>query len=201
MARPLPHTARSTLRAGLLLVGSAALGLLINAVHPAGLPLLRPVYSQAEIGQCSAGGAGFPGRGPGPGEPGAGPSQKGPAFAAQAPRALTSEEAARLRVQRAQGGLVIGDLRPADRYAAGHIAGAIHLPCEGQKGLSALRGLSPGTALLLYDADGRSMELSTAAATAALRGVAEVYTLSGGFSAWLRAGLDAESGTCDHCAP
>lgn len=200
MARPLPHTVRSSLRGGLLLIGSAALGLLINAVHPAGLPLLRPVYSQAEIGQCSGPGLAqqATGLGPGQGPQGLqGPGQ--PALAA--PQALTPGEAARLRNERAKGGLVIGDLRPADRYAAGHIAGAIHLPCEGQKGLSALRGLAPGTALLLYDADGRSGELSTAAATAALRGVSTVYTLSGGFSAWLRAGLDAESGTCDHCAP
>src|SRR5688572_7008595 len=42
-------------------------------------------------------------------------------------------------------GVLVADARPAQRYAAGHVAGAIHLPCaasglEADQALAALRG-------------------------------------------------------------
>lgn len=166
------------LRTGLVLLAGMALGLVANVVHPAGVPLRQPVWAQAEVGQCSAGEG----------------AQGGAKVLG--PEAVSPQQAQSLL---GQPGVVIGDLRPAQQYAEGHIAGAIHLPCTGTLGLLALDKIRPGTQLLIYDGDGRSPQLQTAAATAAIRGMGQVYTLQGGFAAWLAAGLPAESGTCDRC--
>ena len=53
---------------------------------------------------------------------------------------------------------------------------------------------------MLYDEDGRSAELPTAAATALLRGLGEVFLIEGVFGGWVKAGLPAESGPCDGCS-
>ncbi len=163
----------------LLLLSGLGLGVLGNAVHPQGLPLAQPVYALAEQGLCTA-----------DSHPGTAPAAKAPAPA----EPISPEQVQALRTS----GVVFGDLRPARQYAEGHIAGALHLPCTGSLGQEALRHLPQGGRLLIYDADGRSADLATAAATAAQRGL-QVYTLTGGFSAWLRAGLPAESGSCEKC--
>src|SRR5687768_10180504 len=142
------------LRCLALLCASLVLGLLGNAVHPAGVPLSQGVRSLAEQGQCSA-------------PPGAAAP---PAGRALQPTVLPPREAG---ARRGQSGVVFGDLRPPARYAQGHVAGAIHLPCAGTLGQEALSRLGPRTRLVLYDEDGRSAELGAAAATALLRGVGE----------------------------
>lgn len=157
-------------------------GLLGNALHPRGVSLSRPVRSLAEPGQCAPPSVG-------PAEPGRPPVQ---------PIVLSPQEA---RLLRSQPGVVFGDLRPPEQYARGHIAGAMHLPCNGPLGQRAFARLAAGTRLVLYDEDGRSPELATAAATALMRGMGEVYVLQGGFSGWLAAGLAAESGACNDCGP
>jgi rhodanese-related sulfurtransferase len=162
----------------IIVVFGMALGLLGNALHPAGIPLLTSVHALADSGQCTA---------PGP--------TAAPSLAA--PVSIAPAEA---RALRGQPGVVFGDLRQARDYARGHIAGAVHLPCHGLLGQEALARIPGSARLVLYDQDGRSLELPTAAATAAIRGVREVYVLAGGYDAWLRAGLEGESGTCESCA-
>ena len=178
-AVPRDSVAGRLLRAAVLAAGGVALGLLGNAVHPAGLPLSKPVLAQAELGQCAA----------------TDPKEH-KALGMSAPEALTPVEALALR---GQAGVVIGDLRPPALYARGHIAGAIHLPCAGSLGQAALDRLPSSAQLLLYDDDGRSAELQVAATTAALRGISRIYTLAGGFGAWTLSGLPSESGTCERC--
>lgn len=189
--RPGVSWAALLVRTGLCALVGAAGGLLANELHPAGVPLLRPVWAQAEVGQCS-------GAGPAAGaEAAAGASARpasGELFAA--PRTVTASDVAGLR---AQGPLVLGDLRPAREFAEGHIAGAVHLPCAGALGQEALARIPNRARLLLYDADGRSSDLQTAALTASIRGVVGVYLLQGGFAAWTAAGLPAESGVCENC--
>lgn len=174
------------LRCLILACASVLLGVVGNALHPAGLALSGEVRSLAEQGQCSAPEAGGGGHGPGADAP---PTLQ--------PTLLPPREAAALR---GQSGVVFGDLRPPARYALGHIAGAVHLPCAGSLGQAALAKLPRRARLVLYDEDGKSPELPTAAATALLRGVAEVIIIDGGFAGWTAAGLPAESGPCEGCA-
>lgn len=194
LAAPSGVTA-TLLRLAVLFGAGAALGLGANALHPAGVPLGRPVHAQAELGQCSATGAGTPGLVlPEPIAPLAAAALRGPqsslSLSPPKPGAAFGE---------ARSTLVIGDLRPPAAYARGHIAGAVHLPCSGSLGELAFGRIPPGAQLLLYDQDGRSADLQTAATTAALRGVGKIYTLQGGFDAWTLANLPAEAGTCERC--
>ena len=163
--------------ATVLLVGAGS-GLLGNVVHPAGVDLRKPVFAQAEVGQCSANEA------------------AGPIAALPTPDELQPQDAMALR----QGqGAAFGDLRPPRDYAQGHIPDATHLPCTGALGVTALSAVPRQSALVLYDGDGKSPELLSASRSAANKGIGKVYVLRGGFAAWLAAGLPAQSGTCDRC--
>lgn len=169
------------MRVAILLGGGALCGFAGNAVHPGGLRLTQPVWSQAETGQCS-----------GPTHQGGAP----PTPTLEAPAWISVQQALALR---GAPGLVIGDLRPPREYAQGHIAGAVHLPCSGALGQEAFSKIPSGGKLLLYDADGQSPQLQQAATTALIRGLSKVYLLQGGFVGWTLAALPAESGTCDRC--
>jgi rhodanese-related sulfurtransferase len=170
-------------RTALLLLVGAGVGLFGNAVHPSGVPLRKPVFALAEVGMCSAsaGTSEAPGGNPAAAE-------------ALMPEEIAPQEAMALRFGQ---GATFGDLRPPMDFAKGHVPDAAHLPCAGT--LAVLSGAPRRSPLIVYDGDGRSAELLTAARSAANKGIGKVYILRGGFAAWLAAGLPAESGTCDRC--
>jgi len=158
-------------RALVLAAGSALLGLGTAALRPGGLRLSRP----APAASCEA--------------PAVEPSLLAPAEAAQ----LCASERA-----------LIADARSSSDFAGGHIAGAVHLPCDATGALSgpAFQHLEDRSLVLVY---GTTTDEAMAVARSIARhlpaaGAPKVYALSGGFSAWERAGLACASGPCEGCA-
>lgn len=84
---------------------------------------------------------------------------------------------------------VVIDVREADAYAAGHLAGAINIP-RGvlEFNLSATAGLSkPELSVVLYcKTSGRS---ALAAVTMKTMGYLNVVSLAGGYDAWVAEGM------------
>jgi rhodanese-related sulfurtransferase len=117
------------------------------------------------------------------------------------PRLLSAADAARIcATDRA----LIADTRSDAEYAAGHIAGALHLACDtrGDVAGAALANLADRSLVLVYGVD-------TASAITVARSIAQrlplgvgptVYALEGGFGAWEKAGLACASGPCEGCA-
>ena len=100
-------------------------------------------------------------------------------------------------------GVVIADARPARRFAEGHIADAIHLPCAatGAAASDALARLVGKHTVVVYGdstAEARSVAESLQAHGA--RDHLRVVVLDGGFGAWSEAGLACSSGPCPECA-
>jgi rhodanese-related sulfurtransferase len=162
-------------RALSLVAGAAALGLLVNAVRPDGVALA----SFAPPTQCD-------GQSDGPQGP------HGPKAAADLPPA----EAAGLC---GQPGVVVADTRSAGAYAEGHVAGAVHLPCDaGQAAVEALTHFDRAQRIVVYGQSGEDAR-SVADSLRRRHPNARVQVLSGGFAAWSSAGLACASGPCDEC--
>jgi len=97
-------------------------------------------------------------------------------------------------------GVLFADTRPAPRFAEGHVADAIHLPCDtsarGAEG--PLRRLDQAETIIVYGEssdDGRAV-----AETLRRRGIkADLRVLQGGFAAWDQEGLACASGPCREC--
>ncbi|MDB4967675.1 MAG: hypothetical protein JWN44_3364 [Myxococcales bacterium] len=99
-----------------------------------------------------------------------------------------------------QAGVVIADTRPAPAFAEGHVAGAVHLPCDagGQAAVEALAHFERAHTILVYGAstdDARAVADSLQQRHPAVR----VALLGGGFQAWSAAGLACASGPCNEC--
>jgi len=95
--------------------------------------------------------------------------------------------------------IVIADTRPAGRFAEGHVAGAIHLPCDaaGSVASDALARLDGASTVIVY---GESSEDATPVAVSLRRRLHHrVAVLKGGFATWNQAGLACASGPCDEC--
>lgn len=97
-------------------------------------------------------------------------------------------------------GVFFADARSAERYAVGHVAGAIHLPCDtsasGAEGV--LRALGPARTIVVYgDTTEEAREVAETLRQRAPQ--ADVRVLSGGFPAWEQEGLACASGPCRHC--
>ncbi len=97
--------------------------------------------------------------------------------------------------------VLIADARPAAKFAEGHVAGAIHLPCaaSGEAADEAMSHLHGKHTLIVYgdttdEAEPVAEELKRRAA-APLR----IVVLKGGFPAWNQAGLACSSGPCAGC--
>ncbi|HEX4461573.1 MAG TPA: rhodanese-like domain-containing protein [Polyangia bacterium] len=156
-------------RALSLVAGAAALGLVTNAARPGGVALA----SFAPPTECT-----------GPHE-GAGAARDD----------LSPADAAQLC---GQPGVVVADARPAGAFAEGHVAGAVHLPCDAGDAGEALTHFDRAQRIVVYGAtseDARPVADS-------LRGRhpnARVQVLAGGFAAWSSAGLACASGPCDEC--
>src|SRR3954454_15637215 len=83
-----------------------------------------------------------------------------------------------------EGGAVLVDVRDADEYEAGHIAGARHVPIDrlGQEDVG-------DGAIVLYC---RSGDRSQAAADAFAASGRDAHSIAGGLLAWTEAGLPIE---------
>jgi rhodanese-related sulfurtransferase len=118
---------------------------------------------------------------------------------AGAPLEVPPDEAARLC---GTADTVIADARPANRYAEGHVAGAIHLPCDatGSVAAEALAHLDGKRTVIVY---GEATEDAQPVAASLRRryhapGV-RIAVLRGGFAGWSQAGQACASGPCDEC--
>lgn len=159
------------LRAAVLVVGGGALGLAGNAARPSGVAL-RGFEAPTT---CSA-------------EAGA----EAPPIVEMAPH-----EASHLC---GRPGVVFADTRPAARFAEGHVADAVHLPCDATAlgAEPALKKLERAATIIVY---GDSSDDGHAVAeTLRRRGLhRDLRVLRGGFAAWEHAGLACASGPCRDC--
>jgi prepilin-type processing-associated H-X9-DG protein len=96
--------------------------------------------------------------------------------------------------------VVIADARSAAAFADGHVAGAVHLPCDanGQAAVDALTHFDRAQRIVVYgqgSEDARPVADSLKRRHPAVR----VQVLAGGFPAWAGAGLACASGPCAEC--
>ncbi|MES1207275.1 MAG: rhodanese-like domain-containing protein [Pseudomonadota bacterium] len=181
-------------RSAILVATGALLGLAINAVRPDGVSLRAQGASARAPGMCA--------------QPAA------PANAAERSiEVLAPEQAAALC---GDPRTLVADSRSAAEFAAGHVTGAIHLPCASTRGAAsaALDLLVGKQALIVYGNDTsdalpvadelrrRSGHLSAdtrASSDPLATSDIRVAVLAGGFSAWSQAGLACSSGPCGDC--
>jgi rhodanese-related sulfurtransferase len=158
------------LRTAALVLGSGLLGLGANAARPHGVELLAFAPPTACTG-----------------------SPEAPAPAAE----MDPREASFLC---GRPGVIFADTRPAARFEAGHVASAVHLPCDATAlgAEPAIARLSHAQTVIVYgdsSDDGHSV-----AETLRRRGLkADLRVLRGGFAAWESAGLACASGPCKDC--
>jgi rhodanese-related sulfurtransferase len=161
----------TVLRAIMLVVAGAALGFAANAARPHGLR----IAAFAPPVECN-------------GAEGA---------AAPSPTVMSPNEASSLC---GQPSVVIADTRPANAFAEGHVAGAVHLPCDagGKTADDALARFSHAQTIVVY---GASTDDARPVADSLQRRHPDVKVavLDGGFAAWSQAGLACASGPCDEC--
>ena len=164
-------------RLAVLLAGGAALGLLVNLVHP------RAVHfaSFAPPRVCSAG------------------AEHEGAPAAPAVELLSLAQVASLC---GDPRAMVADARSAERFAEGHVAGAIHLPCASSQvaASAALDRLVGKETLVVYgDSTEEAMPVAEELRRRGDRPGLRVAVLAGGFPAWSQAGLACSSGPCADC--
>ena len=165
--RPAQPWTTTAVRAFVLGLVGAALGLAVGAARPGGLHLVPHPHAAA----CEA--------------------------PAVEPRRITPVDASKLCTD---GDVLVADARPAADFAAGHVANAVHLPCDAQGDVAAqaLAKLGGHSKVIVYGAS--TEEALTVARSIAQRSALAVYALEGGFSAWEHAGLACASGPCESCA-
>ncbi len=97
--------------------------------------------------------------------------------------------------------VVFADTRSAAEFAEGHVADAIHLPCDASASGadSAIKHLDAARTIIVYGTstdDGHKV-----AETLRARGLhGDLRVLEGGFAAWEKQGLACASGPCKECA-
>ncbi len=164
------------LRQALLVVAAGVLaGLGANALSPRPAPLGQPVWPAAEAaaGACLA-------------DPSAPPVAR-----------IAAAEAAALCTACSAGFV---DARSASDFAAGHVAGAVHLPPAGHHDEGeALARLATFHTVVVYDGE-ESCQLAEGVARRLLaRGLRDVRVLDGAWGAWVAAGGPGTSGACSAC--
>lgn len=161
----------SLIRASVLVLGGGALGLAGNAARPTGVALRG---FEAPM-TCSA----------------AVDTQATPIVE------MAPHEASHLC---GRPGVLFADTRSAARFAAGHVADAVHLPCDASAtgAEPALRKLDRAATIIVY---GDSSDDGHAVAeTLRRRGLnRDLRVLRGGFGAWESEGLACASGPCRDC--
>ena len=113
------------------------------------------------------------------------------------PKRIAPSEAAKLCADR---DVLVADARAASDFAAGHVANAVHLPCDaaGEIASQTLGKLGAHKKVIVYGSS--TEEALTVARSIAQRSGLDVYALEGGFAAWEQAGLACASGPCESCA-
>jgi rhodanese-related sulfurtransferase len=160
------------LRTAVLLGAGAALGLGANAVRPHSFTPTRFVAATT----CSD-----------------------PAAAKPAPiRELPPAEAVRVCGDK---GVLVADVRAAERFAQGHVAGAVHLPCAASGDVleRALEAAAGKHTLVVYGDGTRDARAVAEALRPKLPRNLELIVLAGGFAAWNAEGLACSSGPCPDC--
>jgi 3-mercaptopyruvate sulfurtransferase SseA len=100
-------------------------------------------------------------------------------------------------------GVMVADARPPQRFAEGHVADAVHLPCAAPKkdASSVVSALAHKHTLIVY---GDTTEEARPVAEDLRRRIGRsdlrIVVLDGGFPAWSKAGLACSSGPCPECA-
>ena len=161
-------------RAAVLVVAGVVLGGAANALRPDGLA----VSTFAPPATCSADEAGGPG-----------------------PEVQLASQAEATNLC-AQSGTLIADVRPAQAFAEGHVAGAIHLPCSApeQVASAAEHGLSNKRMLLVYgESTADAFPVAEQMRRRLGRADLTIRVIEGGFAAWRDAGLACTSGECPAC--
>ncbi len=92
---------------------------------------------------------------------------------------------------------VILDVRSEERYAEGHVAGAIHLPCNAGSVGEDTTGLLARADLILVYGSTTEEARPVAQAIAQRHPDRQVEVLAGGYPAWEAAGLACVSGPCE----
>jgi 3-mercaptopyruvate sulfurtransferase SseA len=99
-------------------------------------------------------------------------------------------------------GVLVADTRPSQRFAEGHVAEAVHLPCAAPRAEAStvVARLASKHTLIVY---GDTTEEARPVAEDLRRHIGRpdlrVVVLDGGFPAWNRAGLACSSGPCKEC--
>jgi rhodanese-related sulfurtransferase len=99
-------------------------------------------------------------------------------------------------------GAVIADVRPPDRFAQGHVAGAVHLPCaaRGDAASGALARMAGAQTVVVYgDSTEQATQVAESLRRRLTRADVELVVIAGGFADWDRAGLACTSGPCPDC--
>lgn len=98
-------------------------------------------------------------------------------------------------------GVMLADVRPADRFAAGHVAEAVHLPCAASATASSgpLSLLGSKHTVVVYGDSSEEARPVAEALRARVGAGGKVLVLAGGFAAWEQAGLACTSGPCPDC--
>jgi rhodanese-related sulfurtransferase len=98
---------------------------------------------------------------------------------------------------------LVADVRSAARFAEGHVAGAIHLPCaaSGRVVSDAAELLGAKRTLIVYGEDTADAllvaeEMRRRVGRSGLR----IVVIEGGFARWSQANLACSSGPCPECA-
>lgn len=108
--------------------------------------------------------------------------------AKSATQTISQISAEELHQMLAKNGLQILDVREAEIYARGHVSGALNFPIT-QLEMN-LSKLDTGRSLVLICAEGHRS--STAASLLARKGFPKLYFVTGGVSAWIKAGYAVE---------
>jgi 3-mercaptopyruvate sulfurtransferase SseA len=168
---------RFSARVAALLAAGGALGLLVNLVHPHAVRLTSFAAPTSCVAPAAHAGVAAP------------PSVEILSLAQVAslcgdPRAL------------------VADARSAERFADGHVTGAIHLSCASSRGAAsaALDQLAGKETLVVYgDATEDAVPVAEEMRRRGDRPGLRVAVLGGGFPAWSQAGMACSSGPCADC--
>jgi 3-mercaptopyruvate sulfurtransferase SseA len=112
---------------------------------------------------------------------------------------LPPEQAVRLC---GDSGVMVADARPPQRYAEGHVADAVHLPCAAPntEASSVVARLAHKHTLIVYgDTTAEARPVAEDLRRRIGRADLRVVVLDGGFPAWSKAGLACSSGPCREC--
>jgi rhodanese-related sulfurtransferase len=164
-------------RLAVLLAAGGALGLLVNLVHPRAVRFAT--FAPPRV--CGAG-----------------------AEATGAPTPPAVELLSLTQVASLCGDprAMVADARSAERFAEGHVAGAIHLPCASSRvaATAALDRLVGKETLVVYgDSTEEALPVAEELRRRGDRPGLRVAVLAGGFPAWSQAGLACSSGPCADC--